>query len=63
VTVIAAAPLAVKSTGIWPTACTASVWNGMPAAAARAASEATGWTVPTSLFAHWTLITPISFAY
>ena len=30
VTVIASTPEAAKSTGSWPTACTASVWNGTP---------------------------------
>ena len=55
VTVSASAPLAAKSTGSCPAACTASVWNGTPCSRATAASSATGWTVPTSLFAHITL--------
>ncbi len=39
-----------------PTACTASVCNGHARArGAGAATSATGWTVPTSLFAHITV--------
>ena len=53
----ASAPLAAKSTGSCAAACTASVWKGMPYSCATAASSATGWTVPTSLFAHITLTT------
>ena len=34
VTVIASTPLAPKSSGSWPSACTASVWNGMSCARA-----------------------------
>src|SRR5690606_23100212 len=54
-TVSAVAPQAPKSTGTWPTACTASVWNGTAYRAASSAISATGWTVPTSLLAHITL--------
>ena len=46
---------AAKSTGSAPTACTASVWNGMPCSAHVVASSRTGLTVPTSLLAHMTL--------
>ena len=53
--VSAAAPLAAKSTGSTPTACTASVCSGMPCRAATSASSRMGLTVPTSLFAHITL--------
>jgi hypothetical protein len=60
VAVSAAAPEAAKSTGIWPIAWMASVWNGMPRAAASAASSATGCTVPTSLLAHMPVMTAIS---
>ena len=51
---------AAKSTGTWPTAWIASVWNGMPRSAASAASSATGCTVPTSLLAHIAVTTAIS---
>ncbi len=40
----------------------ASVWNGTPCSRLRAASSATGWTVPTSLFAHMTLTRAVSAA-
>ena len=50
----ASRPLAAKSTGRWPTACTASECTGMPCSAHRAATSATGCTVPTSLLAHIT---------
>src|SRR5205807_2672135 len=42
VTVIASTPLDPKSTGIWPTACTASVWNGTPYSCAMATSSSIG---------------------
>jgi hypothetical protein len=61
--VSAAAPLAAKSTGICPTACTASVWNGMTGGRRQGSEPATGGTVPTSLLAHWTLTTAISAPY
>lgn len=54
VTLIADNPLAVKSTGSWPTAWTASLCIGTPNSAATAANSATGCTVPTSLLAHIT---------
>ena len=54
-TVRASSPLAPKSTGSWPTACTASECRGTPCARAIWASAAIGCTVPTSLFAHMTL--------
>ena len=44
-------PRALTSTGMWPTAWTASVWNQAPWAWAIAASSAMGCTVPISLFA------------
>ena len=56
VIVIASAPESAKSTGTAPTACTASVCSGTPYSWAMSASSATGCTVPTSLFAHITLI-------
>ena len=40
--------------GILPTACTASVWNMMPLAAASSAISTTGKIVPVSLLAHIT---------
>ena len=46
-----AAPRAWKLTGIRPTACTASVWTGIPRAEASPASRATGWIAPVSLLA------------
>ena len=52
---MASSPLAAKSTGSCPTACTASEWIGTPYARATAASSAIGCTVPTSLFAHITV--------
>jgi hypothetical protein len=55
VTVSASTPLRAKSTGTWPTACTASVWNGMPCVWATSASSRIGLTVPTSLLAHITV--------
>ena len=55
VTLSASAPEAAKSTGSWAAACTASLCSGMPYSRAMAASSLTGWTVPTSLFAHMTL--------
>ena len=54
VTVIASRPLAAKSTGSCPKACTASEWIGTPYDRAIAASSAIGCTVPTSLLAHIT---------
>ena len=51
----ASTPLAAKSTGTAPTACTASVWNGTPNSCATSASARTSLTVPTSLLAHMTL--------
>ena len=54
VNVSASMPLAAKSTGTWPTACTASVCTGMPWTCAIRAVSTTGWTVPTSLLAHIT---------
>ena len=55
VTVIASRPLAAKSSGSAPNACTASEWNGTSHADATAASASIGWTVPTSLLAHMTV--------
>ena len=52
--VTAVAPTSDRSTGTWPSACTASVWKGTPALRHAAAMSRTGWTVPTSLFAHMT---------
>ena len=52
---MASRPLAAKSTGSCPKACTASEWNGTPYARATAASSVIGCTVPTSLFAHITV--------
>ena len=46
-----ATPRAWKSTGIRPTACTASVWTGIPRGLASSASRATGWIAPVSLLA------------
>src|SRR3989475_8791433 len=46
-----------NETGILPKACTPSTWNGTPASRHRAASRATGWTTPISLFTHITLTT------
>ena len=40
--------------GIFPTACTASVWNMIPFAAANSAISNTGNRVPVSLLAHIT---------
>ena len=54
--VSASTPLAAKFTGTCPAACTASVWNGIWCLRATEASSAIGWIVPTSLFAHMTLI-------
>ena len=51
---IADRPLAVKSTGIWPIACTASLCIGTSNSAATAANSASGMIVPTSLLAHIT---------
>ena len=51
---MAESPLAAKSTGNCPTACTASLCIGTPNSAATAASSAAGMTVPTSLLAHIT---------
>ena len=48
------APLAAKSTGTCPAACTASVWKGTPNSWATSASARTSCTVPTSLLAHIT---------
>ena len=56
VMVRAVAPLAARSTGSWPAAWTASVWNGIRYSRAIWASSAMGWMVPTSLLAHMTLI-------
>ncbi len=56
VSVSASAPEPEKDTGNCPSACTASVWNGMPWSWAMAASTWIGWTVPTSLLAHMMLI-------
>ena len=53
-TLIADSPLAVKSTGIWPTAWIASLCIGTSNSAATAASSAIGMMVPTSLLAHIT---------
>ena len=55
VTVIRSRPLRAKSTGTWPTACTASECTGIPCSWAISTTSATGWTVPTSLLAHITL--------
>ena len=52
---MASRPLAAKSTGSCPKACTASEWIGTPYARATAVSSVTGCTVPTSLFAHITV--------
>ena len=54
--VSASTPLAAKFTGTCPAACTASVWKGIWCPRATEASSAIGWIVPTSLFAHMTLI-------
>ena len=57
-TVIASTPEAAKSTGTAPTACTASVWTGMPCSLAAATTRSSGWSVPTSLLAHITETRP-----
>ena len=44
----------VASTGMEPTAWTASTCSGTPASAHAAAISSIGWTVPTSLLAHMT---------
>ena len=49
-------PEALKSTGRCPKAWTASEWTGIPCARAAATISATGWTLPTSLLAHMTVI-------
>ncbi len=61
-TVIASSPLAAKSTGTCPTACTASECTGMPCGRASCTTSGTGCSVPTSLFAHMTEIRAISSA-
>lgn len=55
-------PLAPKSIGTCPAACTASLCIGTPNSAATAASSAIGSMVPTSLFAHMTLTSATSSA-
>ena len=55
-TVIASSPDAPKSTGTWPTACTASACTGTPYRRASATTSSSGCRVPTSLFAHITEI-------
>ena len=50
------------STGTAQNAWTASTWKGTPAASHRAASSATGCTVPTSLLAHITVTSATSAA-
>ena len=54
--VSASTPEAAKSTGTWPTACTASVCTGMPCSAAISTTSSIGCSVPTSLLAHMTEI-------
>ena len=46
------APRVWKSTGMWPTACTASVWKGTPLSRAKLARLSNGWIAPVSLLAH-----------
>ena len=60
VIVSASTPLAAKSTGTCPTACTASVCSGTPTSCATAASAGMSLTVPISLLAHMTLATATS---
>src|SRR3954453_18653341 len=55
--VSASTPLAAKSTGSWPIACTASVCSGTPTSWATAARAARSLTAPISLLAHITLAT------
>jgi len=51
--------IASTSKGIFPAACTASVWNSTPRSRAIRPISAIGCTTPISLFAAITLITVV----
>ena len=49
------APDCAKDTGMWPTACTASICTGVACPAAADTTSLMGWMVPVSLLAHMQL--------
>ena len=52
--------IASTSMGVWPAACTASVWKGMPLSRQSAPISAMGCTVPISLLANITVTRQVS---
>ena len=60
VIVIAVAPISAKSSGICPSAWTASMWKGTPSSAAAWPISRSGCRVPISLFAAMTLMSAVA---